>query len=143
MIDLEKTRFQITSQIMEYLPTTLAWIKNKPVSLVDFGTVVIPCENQPVPDFVFSKNRGELVFHAPQHWKLCHVVAAMNAFSSVGQARKNGWNRNIPFGMSQHVFRINKTRGSVTIWKGWHETITWGVPEKLGLVVQSVRIPAS
>lgn len=115
-ISLESTTFQITSEIVNKLPTAMCWVKGKPTQLVDFGTVIVGEVDQ-VPDFVFSGEPGELRFMVPDHWRLCHVLAALKAFPSVGQARKNGWDKEIPEGMSQFVFRLNKVKGSITTWK--------------------------
>jgi hypothetical protein len=41
---------------------------------------------------------------------LAHVVAAAEIFPSVGQARKNGWDKPIPAGYSEYIAGKHKKR---------------------------------
>ena len=52
-------------------------------------------------------------FHIENNWTLAHVMHVAGVFPSVSIARKNGWNRSIPHGMSQ--FTVGKSRLSVCI----------------------------
>ena len=47
------------------------------------------------------------------HWILAHIMHAAGIFSSVGIARKNGWNKPIPTGFSE--FTVGKNRKKVWI----------------------------
>jgi hypothetical protein len=46
-------------------------------------------------------------------WKLAHVMHAAGLFSSVGEARRNGWDRPIDAGFSSFV--VGKRRRTVAI----------------------------
>jgi hypothetical protein len=46
-------------------------------------------------------------------WKLAHVMFAAGLFQSVGEARRNGWDRPIPAGFAE--FKVGKHRKSVAI----------------------------
>ena len=47
------------------------------------------------------------------HWLLAHVMHRAGVFSSVGIARKNGWNKPIPEGFSE--FTVGKAKKKVWI----------------------------
>ena len=47
------------------------------------------------------------------HWLLAHVMHRAGVFSSVGIARKNGWNKPIPDGFSE--FTVGKAKKKVWI----------------------------
>lgn len=42
--------------------------------------------------------------------KWCHLLAKINFFPSIGQARKNGWDKDIPFGWTDVVMGKKKVR---------------------------------
>ena len=44
---------------------------------------------------------------------MAHLIAFAGVFPSVGQARKNGWNKEIPKGFSEFVIGKNKTKITV------------------------------
>jgi hypothetical protein len=48
-----------------------------------------------------------------ENWIMAHVMANAGVFSSVSQARKNGWNKPIPEGFSQE--RVGKRKTLITI----------------------------
>jgi hypothetical protein len=54
---------------------------------------------------------------APVGWKMNHLARSLGMFDSASQAAKNGWGMEIPNGFSQHVIRINKLKGVITIFK--------------------------
>lgn len=85
----------------------------------DFGTVfIVPDE---IPDVfvadILDQEEGGTTFVAPAAWRMPHLLKALGAFESVSQAMKNGWNKDIPAGFSQHTVRIAKTKGCITIFK--------------------------
>lgn len=45
---------------------------------------------------------GEVLFFDPANETLAHLMVQAGGFSSLTQARKNGWNRPIPQGYSEH-----------------------------------------
>ena len=86
---------------------------------IDFGTVfIVPDE---IPDGfvadILVLEEGGATFVAPPTWRMPHLLKALGAFESVSQAMKNGWNKDIPAGFSQHTVRIAKTKGCITIIK--------------------------
>jgi len=44
------------------------------------------------------------------HWLMAHVMHAAGIFASVSIARKQGWNKPIPRGMSEFTVGKNKTK---------------------------------
>ena len=52
-------------------------------------------------------------FHIEDNWIMAHVMHMAGVFSSVGIARKNGWNKPIPEGFSE--FTIGKAKKKVWI----------------------------
>jgi hypothetical protein len=48
------------------------------------------------------------------HWKMEHIAAEIGLFPSLGQARKNGWSGDIPFGYTE-IRRIGKMKKSLFI----------------------------
>ena len=46
----------------------------------------------------FDENINTLI---EDHWTMAHIMHSAGIFSSVGQARKNGWNMPIPTGFWQ------------------------------------------
>ena len=49
-------------------------------------------------------------FHIEDNWLMAHVMHLANIFPSVSIARKNGWNKPIPGGMSEFTAGKNKTK---------------------------------
>ena len=47
------------------------------------------------------------------HWTMAHIMHSAGVFSSVSQARKNGWNKPIPNGFSE--FTVGKAKKKVWI----------------------------
>ena len=52
-------------------------------------------------------------FHIEDNWIMAHVMHMAGVFSSVGIARKNGWNKPIPDGFSE--FTVGKSKKKVWI----------------------------
>lgn len=49
---------------------------------------------------------------------LAHIVCRLGKFSSLTQAKKNGWDRPIPIGFAEH--KIGKTKfWTLNLWNGW------------------------
>ena len=46
-------------------------------------------------------------------WTMAHIMHAAGIFPSISQARKNGWDKDIPYGFSSH--RVSKKRYLITI----------------------------
>jgi hypothetical protein len=134
IINLQNTVFEFTPEIVNNLPSNFCWFKGKPTPFSDFGIVILTPENCEIPNWVLKQNDSrELIFFGSLNWKLAHVVHAFGIFNSIGQARKNGWDKDIEFGLTQHMVRINKVRGSFQVWKWGHENLDWNLQEKLGL----------
>lgn len=45
------------------------------------------------------------------HWTMAHVMHKAGVFSSVSQAKKNGWNKDIPDGFNEFI--VGKKRKQV------------------------------
>lgn len=46
-------------------------------------------------------------------WTMAHIMVRAGVFSSVGDAKRNGWNTQIPEGFSHHV--VGKRRINISI----------------------------
>lgn len=49
------------------------------------------------------------------HWLLAHVMHAAGVFKSVGEAKRNGWDKPVPKGWSQ--FTVTKRKVGVFVFK--------------------------
>lgn len=99
------------------------FLGGKVQSFVDFGTVFVgpDCQtalSKPFWEGVCDIQPTDIVWIAPREWRMPQLLRALGAFSSAGEAARNGWNFDIPVGFSQHVFRVNKIRGVLTVVKG-------------------------
>ena len=57
------------------------------------------------------------------HWKMAHIAVEMGLFPSAGQARKDGWDGDIPFGYTERK-KIGKMNKSMYIHNPPDEFIT-------------------
>jgi hypothetical protein len=48
------------------------------------------------------------------HWNMAHIAVEMELFPSLGQARKNGWDKPIPHGMT-NMNRLGKMKKRLNI----------------------------
>jgi hypothetical protein len=65
-------------------------------------------------DTFFAGNGNRVVgLSAPKAWRMPQVLKALGAFASTGEARRNGWDREVPEGLTPHIVRIAKVRGVV------------------------------
>lgn len=91
------------------------------VLVPNFGTIiVVPDSLSEIPaEDVASLGLvdGGLLLRAPVGWRMNHLVRSLGVFESASQAAKNGWNMDIPNGLSQHIIRVNKLKGVITIFK--------------------------
>lgn len=58
----------------------------------------------------FDENDGPFL-DLPAEWSMAHVMHAAGVFTSVGQARRNGWDRPVPRGFDK--FTVGKRRLAV------------------------------
>ena len=58
----------------------------------------------------FGFNDASNCFHIEDNWMMAHVMHLAGIFPSVNIARKNGWNKPIPGGMSEFTAGKNKTK---------------------------------
>lgn len=143
LINLESTVFEFKTVVSE-LPRCNFFIKGQVKRLTDFGSVFliepevmnlltpgdiefITSIHQPTieekPELPFDK-LVELPsgphFKAPHTWRMPQVLKALGAFKSSTAAAKNGWDFDIPEGVSEFQIRINNIKGVITLHK-----ITW------------------
>jgi len=57
------------------------------------------------------------VFTVPTTWRMPHVMKALGAFKSNGDAAKNGWNKDIEEGMTVHTFKLAHSKWAFTTFK--------------------------
>ena len=59
---------------------------------------------------LFGFDGAKNCFHIEDNWLMAHVMHVAGIFSSVGIARKNGWNKPIPDGFSEFTIGKNKKK---------------------------------
>lgn len=122
-INLDGTVFEFKT-VVSALTQRNFFIKENLRRAVDFGTIFMVDETLlPLPqEFV------ELIeeccsapdcplFSAPIGWRMPHVLRALGAFSSASAASKNGWDKDVPEGYSEHPVRIANVKGVICIHK--------------------------
>lgn len=119
LTDISRTSFDWATMIHE-LPDTCAFRKGKLICVKDFGTVLIDPQFLPKDWRDMSLPQpGAPLFCAPSTWtNISQVMKALGAFKSTTQARKAGWDFEIPLGCSSHVVKIAKMRGEIWIHRG-------------------------
>lgn len=55
------------------------------------------------------------------HWCMAHVLHASGNFSSISQAKKNGWNKSIPEGFT--ILTVGKKQKKKTIFIFFEKTL--------------------
>lgn len=120
-IDLSTTVFDASMvSAMTNGPTSDVMHDGKWVRLPCFGVVVVDFDLITDPrwrediaktiDLVVPHVSGP-VFTCPNIWKLSHLVKAFGLFKSIGEAGRNGWNKDIPVGFQPFVFRVGRVKG--------------------------------
>ena len=66
-------------------------------------------------DLFFGPLEGEIFHDLPGSYLMAHVLRDAGVFKSVGEARRCGWGKPIPFGFTDLRCGKNKTR--ITIFK--------------------------
>lgn len=115
MIDLNNTVFNLP-EIVHKVPNTKSWHKDKLITVADFGTIFIGNPSDEDKE-ISNPQPGAPLFSCPIEWNISNLLKALGAFPSTSQARKNGWDFNIPDGISCHLIRINKIKGEIWIHK--------------------------
>ena len=80
-----------------------------PLTELDSGTLVWGAEvlvligecHSTWIETLFEPQQGEFFIQAPTEVTWAHLLAALKCFPSVSQARKNGWDKEIPEGWSE------------------------------------------
>lgn len=92
------------------------------IKLADFGVVVVGWDN-PTVDARWKDDIAEWlldeapVMSAPESWRMPQILRAIGAFKSAGEAARNGWNLDVPDGLSQHTLRLHKVKGVLTVFR--------------------------
>ena len=93
------------------------------IKLADFGVVVIGWDSLPVVDARWKDDIAGWLFDespvmsAPESWRMPQILRALGAFKSAGEAARNGWNLDVPDGLSQHTLRLCKVKGVISVFK--------------------------
>jgi hypothetical protein len=124
-IDLETTVFDFTALVNENDETTRFLDKTGKVqNLSDFCTVLVgwdkitdPRWKTMIVEILELESRKAPIFFVPESWRMAHIMRALGAFTSVGEARRNGWDLSIEEGLNDHVCRIRKVRGVVSVFR--------------------------
>jgi len=93
------------------------------VKLPDFGVVVVGWDSLPLADARWKDDIAGWLFDeapvmsAPGSWRLPQILRAIGAFKSAGEAARNGWNLDVPEGLSQHTLRLCKVKGVLSVFR--------------------------
>jgi hypothetical protein len=138
-INLAETVLDFPKVVGESGETCRVWdASGRVVQVADFATVIVGWDQivderwrESVVATLDLESRRAPIFTAPEGWLMAHVLKALGGFGSVGEARRNGWDKPIESGMTDHVCRIRKIRGCVTTFKptpavlgGWPDEIS-------------------
>ena len=119
IIDLENTVFNFSEIVNMIEDTTSIFVRGNPRTFKDFGTVLVGTfseeELTDLDGWVITPPAP--VFSAPAKWRMPQLLKALGAFKSSSAASRNGWNKDIEEGFSQHLVRIKKVKGALTIFK--------------------------
>ena len=63
----------------------------------------------------FFQPSGDTILEVPLGWRMPQIMKLIGAFPSASQAAKNGWNKDIPAGFSEHVVKVGKAKGVIHI----------------------------
>lgn len=149
-IDLATTVFDFTALVAENEDRALFFDKKnlKLQSLADFCTVLVGWDKLTderwktlVVQSLELESRQAPIFLAPESGNMAHIMRALGAFPSVGEARRNGWNIDIEEGIMLHACRIRKIRGVVTVFKPPPEILfhgSWEASESEEIVAGTV-----
>lgn len=126
-INLESTVFDMTAVVTTLEDDDERFLtishKGKFTKMVDFGSVIIgPSGNDPQVSWFLEESPRTVntLFAAPVTWDMGQLVRALGAFKSAKDARRNGWDKQVPEGFSQHVVRIGHVRGVIHVLKLVH-----------------------
>jgi len=96
------------------------WIEPHFITMPFFGHVFVGFDS--IPD---SRWQSSLVsdlksfqapsFKCPSAWTMAKILGALKAFSSVGDAKRNGWDFKPTPGWDDHKVRIAKVQGILTV----------------------------
>jgi len=64
---------------------------------------------------LFQPEEDEVILWVPEEFRWAHLLKHLGIFKSAGQARKNGWDKDIPEGWSEAVFK--KQRKAIFVFK--------------------------
>ena len=124
-IDLEKTVFDFPRIVGEHLETCTVWdASGRLIRVSDFATVIVGWGQisdvrwqESIISTLELETRQAPIFTAPEGWRMAHVLKALGAFASVGEAKRNGWDKEIPEGVTDHVCRIRKVKGAILTFR--------------------------
>jgi hypothetical protein len=66
---------------------------------------------------LLQPEEDDTILIANASWRMPQLLKAIGAFDSTTTAAKNGWNKDIPFGYSEHKIKHSKVRGVIALWK--------------------------
>lgn len=128
LIDMEKTGFDlsvfVTSDVEKQFVTSLTQ-EGKQIKAPEFA-MIVPGWNQladqEMKDWVLTSlfevdQFRAPIFFCPWDWRWSKILAALKVFPSAGEAKRNGWDKEVEWGLTDGVVRIKKQRGILTIWK--------------------------
>lgn len=138
-IELDRTGFEFSRAVSSHEDRVTLWHKGALISLPDFATVLCGWETMEPRwqesvqhTLKLDSTRGP-IFSVPTSWKMSHVVKALGAFTSVGEATRNGWGVELPEGVSEHIVRISKVRGVIVTFRPTKSILESGSWEGCGL----------
>lgn len=118
-INLENTSFDMKLMVSKLEMSSFCLFdgtSHKLVKTTDFGTLFVGGSIEQA-SWLAEETPQAPVLACPETWRMPNVLKALGAFESTSQARKNGWDLDIPEGIAFHSLRINKVKGILVTMK--------------------------
>lgn len=124
-VDLEKTVFDFSTTVKKNEETCTVWdASGKLIRVADFATVLVGWGQvtderwrESILSMLALEVRQAPIFTAPEGWRMAHILKALGSFASVGDAKRNGWDKEVPEGVTDHICRIRKVKGAVLTFR--------------------------
>lgn len=76
----------------------------------NFNFISSNVSTKDIEDFFCPLDGSEIFYLIQPHYKLYNVMYLSGIFSSLTQAKKNGWDKEIPKGYSEYIVGKNKRK---------------------------------
>lgn len=126
LIDLSTTVFDFPSMVKEITDTVSLLNKDKTglvkhphgcTILIGWDKILDDRWEASIAETLCLETAPCPIFTVPVNWRMPHVLKALGAFKSNGDAAKNGWNKDIEEGLHEHLCRIAHVKLAFSTFK--------------------------